>query len=107
MHTLAGIIGPIGTPELIVILIIGLLIFGRRLPEVGKSLGKGIVEFRKGLKGIEEEVEAESTRSTRLPDRDKVGAPPPLTPGAEDVRVSRSPAVGQQASPGAEPHAAG
>jgi len=32
------------------------LLFGKRLPEVGKSLGKGIVEFKKGLKGIEDDV---------------------------------------------------
>ena len=34
-----------------VILIIGLLLVGKKLPEVGKNLGKGIVEFKKGLKG--------------------------------------------------------
>ena len=43
-----------------VILVIGLLLFGKKLPEVGKNLGRGIVEFKKGLKGIEEEVEAAS-----------------------------------------------
>lgn len=51
-----ALLGPIGMPEMIVIGIVGLLIFGRRLPEVGKSLGKGIVEFKKGLSGIEEEL---------------------------------------------------
>jgi sec-independent protein translocase protein TatA len=35
----------------LVILVLGLLIFGRRLPEVGKNLGKTIVEFKKGLSG--------------------------------------------------------
>jgi sec-independent protein translocase protein TatA len=40
-----------------VLLVIGLLLFGKRLPEVGKSLGQGIVQFKKGLKGIEDEVE--------------------------------------------------
>jgi sec-independent protein translocase protein TatA len=35
----------------LIILAIGLLIFGRRLPEVGKNLGKTIVEFKKGLNG--------------------------------------------------------
>lgn len=42
--------------ELAVILLVGILLFGKRLPEVGRSLGKGIVEFKKGLKGIEEEI---------------------------------------------------
>jgi sec-independent protein translocase protein TatA len=40
-----------------VLLVIGLLLFGKRLPEVGRSLGQGIVQFKKGLKGIEDEVE--------------------------------------------------
>ena len=42
--------------EWIVVLAGALLIFGKRLPEVGKSLGKGIVEFKKGLKGVEDEM---------------------------------------------------
>lgn len=45
----------IGPMELAVILMVGLLLFGRKLPEVGRSLGKSIVEFKKGLQGIEEE----------------------------------------------------
>lgn len=49
-----------GTVEWIVIAAFGLLLFGKRLPEVGRSLGKGIVEFKKGLKGVEDEVERQS-----------------------------------------------
>ena len=45
-----------GLAEWIMIGAIGLLIFGKRLPEVGRSLGKGIVEFKKGLKGVEDDV---------------------------------------------------
>jgi sec-independent protein translocase protein TatA len=45
-----------GLTEWIIIGALGLLFFGKRLPEVGKSLGKGIVEFKKGLKGIEDDV---------------------------------------------------
>lgn len=41
----------------VVIALIGLLLFGKKLPEVGRSLGKGIVEFKKGLKGVEGEIE--------------------------------------------------
>jgi len=48
--------------EMSVILIIGLLLFGRRLPEVGRSLGRSIVEFKKGIKGIEDDIESESGR---------------------------------------------
>ena len=48
--------------ELIVIAAIGLLLFGKRLPEVGRSLGKSIVEFKKGLKGIDDEVEAAANK---------------------------------------------
>jgi len=44
-------------PELVIILIVALLLFGKRLPEVARSLGKGMVEFKKGLKGIEDDAE--------------------------------------------------
>jgi sec-independent protein translocase protein TatA len=54
LHTLA--IGMPGPFEWIIIAGIGLLVFGKRLPEVGRSLGKGIVEFKKGLKSVEDEV---------------------------------------------------
>lgn len=50
----------VGPPEMIVIGIIALLLFGKRLPEVARSLGKGIVEFKKGMSGIEEEVRTAS-----------------------------------------------
>lgn len=42
--------------ELVVIVIVGLLLFGGRLPEVGKSLGRSLIEFRKGLRNIKEDV---------------------------------------------------
>ena len=53
--------------EFIVIAAIGLLLFGKRLPEVGRSLGKGIVEFKKGLKGIEEEVDVATNKPSTQP----------------------------------------
>lgn len=54
----------IGLPGLIAIAIIALLIFGKRLPDVARNLGKGIVEFKKGVKGIEEDVEDNSNQSS-------------------------------------------
>jgi len=46
-----------GPWEWIIILAVMLLLFGRRLPEVGASLGRGIVEFKKGLHGLEDEID--------------------------------------------------
>lgn len=46
-----------GMFEMILLGGLGLLLFGKRLPEVGRSLGRSIVEFKKGLKGVEDEVE--------------------------------------------------
>lgn len=58
-------LGMPGLTEWIIIGAIGLLLFGKRLPEVGRSLGKGIVEFKKGLKGIEDDVEQASSQPNR------------------------------------------
>ncbi|MBX3380780.1 MAG: twin-arginine translocase TatA/TatE family subunit [Phycisphaeraceae bacterium] len=48
--------------HLAIILIFGLLIFGKRLPEVGRGLGRSIVEFKKGLKGIDDDLEEQTSR---------------------------------------------
>lgn len=52
----------LGYPEILALLVLGVLLFGRRLPEVGRYLGKGIVEFKKGLKGLEDEMDSPSVR---------------------------------------------
>ena len=44
-----------GMPELIVIGMIALLFFGRKLPDVARSVGKSIVEFKKGLRDIKDD----------------------------------------------------
>ena len=44
-------------PEWFVVFGVALLIFGKRLPEVGRSLGQSIVEFKKGLKGVKDEMD--------------------------------------------------
>ena len=50
--------GSIGTPELIVILVIALVIFGPgKLPEVGKAIGKGINEFKDAISGHKKAVD--------------------------------------------------
>ena len=47
--------------ELGILLVLGLLVFGRRLPELGRSVGRTIVEFKKGLSGIESDVNNSAT----------------------------------------------
>jgi sec-independent protein translocase protein TatA len=63
MNPLFGVVGfDLLSPfHLMIILGLGVLLFGKRLPEIGRSLGKGIVEFKKGLKGLEDEVEMNSS----------------------------------------------
>ena len=57
VYTNGFLSGGFGWAEILILAAVGLLIFGRRLPEVGRSLGKGIVEFKKGLSGIEDDLE--------------------------------------------------
>ncbi|MBK9386670.1 MAG: twin-arginine translocase TatA/TatE family subunit [Planctomycetes bacterium] len=56
----------LGPSEMLVILVVGLIVFGRRLPEVGKQFGKTFLEFRKGLSSFRQQIELdEDVRETR------------------------------------------
>jgi sec-independent protein translocase protein TatA len=77
--------GSIGMPELIIIFVIALIIFGpRKLPELGKSLGKSIAEFKKAsneLKStLEEEIRLEEQRSTLEEKKVQSVTAPPVNP---------------------------
>jgi len=53
----------IGLPELLVILIIALLIFGAaRLPEIGRSLGKALGEFKKAMQGADDDKKSDNEK---------------------------------------------
>jgi TatA/E family protein of Tat protein translocase len=72
--------GSIGMPELIIIFVIALVIFGpRKLPELGRSLGKSLSEFKRAsneLKStLEEEIRLDEQRTTL--ESSKPAAPPP------------------------------
>lgn len=73
----------IGPMEMVIVGTIALLLFGKRLPEVARSLGKGITEFKRGLHGIEDEIHEASRRPSTTAsrpappadERDDVAAP--------------------------------
>ena len=56
MYPLA-FIGSLGPAEMLFVGVIALLLFGKKLPEVARSLGKGVIEFKKGLRGIEDDID--------------------------------------------------
>ncbi len=53
--------------ELLIVGIVALLLFGKRLPEVARSLGKGITEFKRGVRGIEDDVDTTSSSPSSRP----------------------------------------
>ncbi len=57
--------GQVGWPQLLIVLVIVLLVFGaKRLPEVGKSLGSGMREFKDGIKGIDDDDDTPAAQRT-------------------------------------------
>jgi sec-independent protein translocase protein TatA len=57
--------GPIGWPEILIILIVALLLFGaKRLPEIGSSMGKAIREFKKSFKDVSADLDSDEMDSS-------------------------------------------
>lgn len=93
-----------GPMEMLIIGGIAVLLFGKRLPEVGRSLGKGIVEFKKGISGIEDEINsaASSTGSSysstsHSEDREEATAPKFEPPASEPTPEAAETATATQA----------
>ena len=57
----------LGGTELMVVAFVSLLIFGNRLPSVMRSLGKSVTEFKKGVSGIEDDIDNAVTADTKKP----------------------------------------
>ena len=79
--------GPIGMPEMIIIMVIALIIFGpRKLPELGRSLGRSLAEFKRASNELrhtlEEEVRVEEQRDRAASKAVQEPALPTATPAA-------------------------
>ena len=76
--------GAFGPLHWLILLVIVFLLFGNRLPSVMRSLGQGVVEFKKGLAGIEDDIKNSTTKSEQQPSQPQV---------KEEVKQSEAEAV--------------
>src|SRR5687767_5686638 len=89
--------GPIGMPEMVIIAVIALIIFGpRKLPELGKSLGKSIAEFKRASNELKNTLE-EEIRTEELQEARKSAQIPPTaaTPPSTPAPVATTPPEGE------------
>lgn len=76
--------------ELLILLVVLLLIFGaKRLPEMGRSLGKGMREFKDGVTGVEDAVKAPTTTPTPTPPQELPAAPSEPAASAQATETER------------------
>ncbi len=93
----------IGIPELVVILIVGLIIFGPgKLPEVGRAVGKGLREFRKASSALQSALNEPEKPAPPAP----AAAPAPAPEPPQTAAVQPAASAETAASPKAEPPAA-
>lgn len=92
----AFILPNLGPWEILVVLVVALLVFGGRLPDVGRSLGRSLTQFRRGLRDIQDEIESDEAPPPRrrLPQKlEKPRDDPPpgdSAPGASSTSAPSS-----------------
>ncbi len=69
-----------GHGEWIILLILGLLIFGRRMPDVARSIGRSIVEFKRGIRSVDDDIEQESSKPAERLASSRSGGELPASP---------------------------
>lgn len=77
--------GPIGIPEMLIILVVALIFFGpRKLPELGRSLGRSINEFKRASNELrttlDDEIRAEERKAPPASPTDPANIPSPAAP---------------------------
>ena len=91
--------GPLGVPELVIILVVALIFFGpRKLPELGRSLGKSLNEFKRASNELKSTLDEEIRMEER---RTQTAAVPPASTDPADLPAPAAPeaiARGQQGS---------
>ncbi|HNQ24004.1 MAG TPA: twin-arginine translocase TatA/TatE family subunit [Phycisphaerae bacterium] len=79
-----ALFGMPGGMEWIVILAVALLIFGRRLPDVMRNVGRSIVEFKRGIRDVKDDIDYQSRLEAPKPgalnSKAEASAPPPAAP---------------------------
>lgn len=91
LPTAFAFIGGIGAPEILAILVVGLLLFGSRLPEVGRNAGKTFMEFKRSLRGIKDQfydldsMAEDEAAKPGGPEDQVIGQ---IDPAADDIVVS-------------------
>jgi len=94
--TLPLAIFDIGGPEVLLIMLVALLLFGsQRLPDLARSLGKSIREFKKATSGLEEELR----RAMEAPPPSPPPRPPPVPPAVAQPSPATPPAAAPVAPP--------
>jgi len=79
----------IGGQEIILLLVLGVLLFGANLPRLGRSVGKTVKEFKHGVQGLEDDIENVGNPTTARPAPEPARPPQPITnPGPSAVGVS-------------------
>ncbi len=95
MNSLFAFFPNLGPMEIVVLLILGVILFGRKLPDVGRYLGKSIVEFKKGVKGLEDDVDVPATAARpEAPVQEQIRPPQRVAataPKFEDVPAHPAP----------------
>jgi sec-independent protein translocase protein TatA len=94
-HAGGNMFGSIGMPELLLIFVVALLVFGpKKLPEIGKSIGKGLLEFKKASEDLKKTIESEM---------DQIKNEPSPAPAETVARTAAPPLAEASAPPEAPP----